>query len=73
MEQFASYDGTVLAYHRKGGTGDVPLVCLPGGPASASFYLGDLGGLSAERPLILLDGRGAGDARTGIPPSCGRG
>lgn len=68
MEQFASYDGTVLAYHRKGGTGDVPLVCLPGGPASASFYLGDLGGLSAERPLILLDSRGAGDSDTPADP-----
>lgn len=60
MPRFASYDGTELAYHLKG-SGD-PLVCLPGGPARASAYLGDLGGLSAYRTLVKLDLRGSGDS-----------
>jgi pimeloyl-ACP methyl ester carboxylesterase len=60
MPHFASYDGTRLAYHVTG-SGD-PLVCLPGGPARASRYLGDLGGLSATRTLIRLDLRGSGDS-----------
>lgn len=60
MPTFTSYDGTELAYHEKG---DGPvLVCLPGGPARASVYLGDLGGLSAYRRLVLLDSRGSGDS-----------
>ncbi|HEX5288627.1 MAG TPA: alpha/beta hydrolase, partial [Streptosporangiaceae bacterium] len=37
-----------------------PLVCLPGGPGRASDYLGDLGGVSGSRQLILLDPRGVG-------------
>lgn len=60
MPRFRSYDGTELAYHEKG-TGP-PLVCLPGGPARASAYLGDLGGLSAYRQLVLLDSRGSGES-----------
>ncbi|QKW07318.1 alpha/beta hydrolase [Streptomyces sp. NA04227] len=36
-----------------------PVICLPGGPTD-SGYLGDLGGLSAHRPLVLLDLRGTG-------------
>ncbi|WP_103510406.1 alpha/beta fold hydrolase [Streptomyces sp. SM13] len=36
-----------------------PLICLPGGPTDAG-YLGDLGGLSEHRRLILLDPRGTG-------------
>jgi pimeloyl-ACP methyl ester carboxylesterase len=57
---FSSYDGTTLAYHEKGA--GRPLVCLPGGPARASAYLGDLGGLSAHRRLVLLDSRGTGES-----------
>jgi proline iminopeptidase len=60
MGEFASYDGTRLAYHEIG-DGE-PLLCVPGGPARASAYLGDLGGLSAYRRLILLDHRGTGDS-----------
>ncbi|GAA2307322.1 alpha/beta hydrolase [Nonomuraea roseoviolacea subsp. roseoviolacea] len=61
MEFFTSYDGVKLAYHV---TGDgPPVVCLPGGPA-ASAYLGDLGGLSANRQLIMLDLRGTGQSAT---------
>ncbi|MEU0918371.1 alpha/beta hydrolase [Streptomyces cyaneofuscatus] len=57
MTSFAAPDGTWLAY-RELGDGE-PVICLPGGPAD-SRYLGDLGGLSAHRRLILLDLRGTG-------------
>ncbi|MFD5145781.1 alpha/beta fold hydrolase [Streptomyces sp. NPDC058401] len=57
---FTTYDGTELAYHVQG-EGE-PLLCLPGGAMRASAYLGDLGGLSAGRRLILLDLRGTGDS-----------
>ncbi|GAB3275936.1 alpha/beta hydrolase [Actinocorallia lasiicapitis] len=45
------------------------LVCLPGGPGRSSGYLGDLGGLSAHRRLILLDNRGTGDSATPVDPA----
>ncbi|MBF9071376.1 alpha/beta fold hydrolase [Streptacidiphilus fuscans] len=51
-------DGTHLAFHREGS--GPPLVCLPGGPMTASAYLGDLGGLAAHRTLVRLDLRGTG-------------
>ncbi|MEU2423509.1 alpha/beta hydrolase [Streptomyces sp. NPDC007851] len=57
MEFFTSYDGTRLAY-RVVGDG-LPVVCLPGGPQE-SAYLGEFGGLSAHRRLIMLDLRGTG-------------
>jgi pimeloyl-ACP methyl ester carboxylesterase len=59
---FTSPDGLRLAYHVTG-AGE-PLVCLPGGPGRSSAYLGDLGGLSADRQLIRLDQRGTGDSET---------
>jgi proline iminopeptidase len=62
MPTFSAPDGTQLAYHVHG-AGD-PLVCLPGGPTDAG-YLGDLGGLSAHRRLIMLDLRGTG--RSAMP------
>jgi pimeloyl-ACP methyl ester carboxylesterase len=68
MRRFRSWDGTELAY-RVVGSGP-PLVCVPGGPGQAVAYLGDLGGLSTYRTLVLLDNRGTGwserpqDART---------
>ena len=58
MRRFRSWDGTELAY-RVAGSGP-PLVCIPGGPGQAVEYLGDLGGLSNHRTLILLDNRGTG-------------
>lgn len=58
MPSFASYDGTQIGY-RVLGAGP-PLVCLPGGPGRAAGYLGDLGGLSTSRRLVLLDPRGVG-------------
>jgi len=64
---FASADGTRLAYHTIG-TGR-PLVCVPGGPMRASAYLGDFGGLSARRALVLLDLRGTGDSEVPADPA----
>lgn len=60
MPTFASYDGTQLAY-RVYGDGE-PLICVPGGPGRAGEYLGNLGGLDADRQLIILDNRGTGDS-----------
>jgi pimeloyl-ACP methyl ester carboxylesterase len=67
MPTFSGADGTRLAYHRVG-EGDV-LLCLPGGPMQASAYLGDLGGLSAHRSLVLLDLRGTGDSAVPADPA----
>ncbi|MFE8012044.1 alpha/beta fold hydrolase [Streptomyces antibioticus] len=57
MPTYFASDGTRLA-HRVIGVGE-PLVCVPGGPTD-SVYLGDLGGLSAHRRLIVPDLRGTG-------------
>ncbi len=65
MTSFVAPDGTLLAYREldgdrgEGGERRDPVICLPGGPAD-SRYLGDLGGLSAHRRLVLLDLRGSG-------------
>ncbi|WP_344494314.1 alpha/beta hydrolase [Streptomyces enissocaesilis] len=67
MGTFSAYDGTTLAYHLVG-EGE-PLVCLPGGAMRASAYLGDLGGLSAHRQLVLLDLRGTGDSAVPADPA----
>ncbi|MEU8759965.1 alpha/beta hydrolase [Streptomyces sp. NPDC048659] len=58
-------DGTRLA-HRRSGSGD-PLLCVPGGPAD-SAYLGDLGGLSAHRALVIPDLRGTGRSAVPVDP-----
>ncbi|MCT9088821.1 alpha/beta hydrolase [Streptomyces sp. ASQP_92] len=58
MPIFSAFDGTRLAY-RVTGEGR-PLICLPGGPMQDSAYLGDLGGLAADRQLVILDLRGTG-------------
>src|SRR5215211_1501369 len=67
MAIFAGTDGTRLAYHQAG-EGDL-LICLPGGPMQASAYLGDLGGLSAHRSLVLLDLRGTGESAVPADPA----
>jgi len=51
-------DGTLLAVHSVGS--GPSLLCVPGGPGRAAEYLGDLGGLSSSRTLLLLDNRGTG-------------
>ncbi|MDY0816425.1 alpha/beta hydrolase [Kitasatospora purpeofusca] len=66
METFTSYDGTELAF-RTVGDGP-PLLVLPGGPGRAAAYLGDLGGLTATRTLILPDTRGTGASAAPADP-----
>ncbi|MDT7545347.1 MAG: hypothetical protein QOE99_1457 [Actinomycetota bacterium] len=67
MSFFASYDGTKLAYTE---VGEGPrLICLPGGPGRAAVYLEDLGGLSADRTLVLLDARATGHSEVPADPS----
>jgi proline iminopeptidase len=68
MPAFTAPDGTELAYHVFGGDGP-PVICLPGGPMQASAYLGELGGLSAHRRLVLLDWRGTGGSAIPEDPS----
>lgn len=63
MTAFSAHDGTRLAY-RVSGEGP-PVVCLPGGPMRDSAYLGDLGGLSTHRRLVMFDLRGTG--RSAVP------
>lgn len=67
MPFFLTYDGTELTYHLQG-EGE-PLICVPGGPMRAAVYLGDLGGLSAHRQLVLLDLRGTGDSAVPDDPA----
>jgi pimeloyl-ACP methyl ester carboxylesterase len=67
MPAFTAPDGTELAYHVRGE--GPPLICLPGGPMQASAYLGDLGGLSAHRRLVLLDFRGTGESAVPEDPA----
>ncbi|MFD1546660.1 alpha/beta fold hydrolase [Nonomuraea guangzhouensis] len=62
MPTFSAHDGTDLAYHVFGE--GVPVICLPGGPMQDTDYLGELGGLSAHRQLIMLDLRGTGRSAT---------
>lgn len=67
MPTLSAPDGTLLAYHASG-SGD-PLICLPGGPMQDSAYLGDLGGLDADRTLIRLDLRGTGTSAVPEDPA----
>ncbi|MCX5388729.1 alpha/beta fold hydrolase [Streptomyces sp. NBC_00094] len=60
MPKFTTYDGTELAYRTLGEGDGEPLICLPGGPMRDAAYLGDLGGLTAHRTLVVLDARGTG-------------
>lgn len=62
MAVLSARDTTLLAYDVIGD--GPPLVCLPGGPMQDAGYLGDLGGLSAHRRLVLLDPRGTGRSAT---------
>jgi pimeloyl-ACP methyl ester carboxylesterase len=66
VRRFHSWDGTELAYSVVGS--GPPLVCIPGGPGQAVEYLGDLGGLSSHRTLILLDNRGTGASQAPQDP-----
>jgi proline iminopeptidase len=67
MPTFPARDGTALAYRTLGA--GAPVVCLPGGPMQDSAYLGNLGGLSARRQLIMVDLRGTGTSAVPEDPS----
>jgi proline-specific peptidase len=56
---------------RRVGSGPT-LVCHPGGPGFSSAELGDLGGLSATRELVLVDPRGTGASAKPDEPSAYR-
>ncbi|HEY5520686.1 MAG TPA: alpha/beta hydrolase [Candidatus Limnocylindrales bacterium] len=55
---FNTGDGRKITY-RLEGSGPM-LVCHPGGPGFSGAELGDLGGLSGHRTLVLLDPRATG-------------
>jgi len=63
MPSFSARDGTELSFHVSGE--GAPVICVPGGPMQDSVYLGDLGGLTARRRLVLLDLRATG--RSAVP------
>ncbi|MFF3613202.1 alpha/beta fold hydrolase [Streptomyces sp. NPDC002580] len=67
MHAFTAYDGTELTFTVHGD--GPPLVCLPGGPMQDCGYLGELGGLSAHRRLIMADPRGTGGSAVPDDPS----
>ena len=67
MTAFSSYDGTRLSYTEVGS--GPRLVCLPGGPGRAVAYLEELGGLSADRTLVLLDNRATGRSEVPADPA----
>lgn len=71
MPQFTAPDGTVLAYDVRGESepGSAPLVCIPGGAMRDAVYLGDLGGLSAYRQLVVLHLRGTGSSAVPADPT----
>lgn len=60
-----SHDGTRLHVDVIGDDALPPLVVLAGGPARHPVYLGDLGGLSSRRRLIVLHQRGVGLSESG--------
>jgi pimeloyl-ACP methyl ester carboxylesterase len=64
---FTAADGTELAYDLTGA--GTPLVCVPGGPMLDSVYLGNLGGIDAQRQLVRLDLRGTGESATPADPA----
>jgi pimeloyl-ACP methyl ester carboxylesterase len=73
MPVFSGWDGTRLAYRvvddQNGKASGEPLLCIPGGPMRASSYLGDLGGLSRRRRLVMLDLRGTGGSERPVDPA----
>ncbi|GIE36893.1 hydrolase [Actinoplanes italicus] len=63
MPYYSAADGLRLWYEVAGD--GPPLLVLPGGPGMDVRYLGDLGGLSAVRGLVLADARAGG--RSEVP------
>ncbi|MFI7061957.1 alpha/beta fold hydrolase [Kribbella sp. NPDC050124] len=62
MPTYVAPDGIELVYHLVG-EGE-PVVCVPGGMLG-SAYLGELGGLSQHRQLVMVDLRGTGESGGG--------
>ncbi|MGW7248320.1 alpha/beta fold hydrolase [Streptomyces decoyicus] len=71
MPHFRTYDDAELHYRVLGPADSPlpPLVCLAGGPGRDAAYLGDLGGMAADRQLIIPDSRGTGDSPSAADPS----
>ncbi|MGW2025127.1 alpha/beta fold hydrolase [Streptomyces decoyicus] len=71
MPHFRTYDDAELHYRVLGPADSPlpPLVCLAGGPGRDAAYLGDLGGMAADRQLIIPDSRGTGDSAAAGDPS----
>ncbi|MFJ3903830.1 alpha/beta fold hydrolase [Streptomyces sp. NPDC090025] len=69
MDRFTSYDGTRLRHRTLGDAPGDPLIVLPGGPMRNADYLGDLGGLTAHRTLLILEPRGTGGSETPADPA----
>lgn len=71
MPHFRTYDNAELHYSVLGPADSPlpPLVCLAGGPGRDAAYLGDLGGMSAHRQLIVSDSRGTGASPAAADPS----
>lgn len=67
MAGYRGFDGTELAYRVRGE--GASLVCVPGGPMREAAYLGDLGGLSGLRRLVLADLRGTGQSAVPADPA----
>ena len=66
MGALTTFDGRKLTYEVIGS--GPPLVCLPGGPGFTAAQLGDLGGLSSHRKLVVLNTRGVAGS---TPPADG--
>lgn len=71
MPSFTSHDGTRLHVDLIGDDSLPTLVVLAGGPARHPEYLGDLGGLSARRRLVVLHQRGVGESESGPDTEAG--
>lgn len=71
MPSFTSHDGTRLHVDLIGDASLPPLVVLAGGPARHPEYLGDLGGLSSRRRLVVLHQRGVGESESGPDTEAG--
>jgi pimeloyl-ACP methyl ester carboxylesterase len=64
VPRFRAFDGTELGYQVFGD--GIPVICLPGGPMQDSDYLGELGGLSGHRQLVMVDPRATGRSATPV-------
>ncbi|MGW3418206.1 alpha/beta fold hydrolase [Streptomyces phaeochromogenes] len=66
MQEFASADGTRLAYQVHGD--GPPVLVVPGGPGRAGDYLTGLAGALGQRSAVILDNRGTGASQEPADP-----